>query len=236
MKLDDLMAKLGHRFTQPDLLKEALTHASYAHEHPQEGRDNERLEFLGDAVLDLLVGEWLFLLKPELNEGDMSKRRAHSVRKSSLARLGDDLGLRPYLRMGQGLSGENATAAVLADAFEAVMGALFCDSGYEEVKRCFEPLLSDVVRQSTQRFDFKTSLQEVCHRQGLGEPSYLLLDVNGPDHARLFTCALDIGHKRYGPKDASSKKAAQQACAQHALDDPELGIEPESEEWSKDAG
>jgi len=209
---------LGHRFKHPDLLQRALTHSTFANEHPAEGESNERLEFLGDAVLGLLVGRILYESAPDADEGELSRRRASVVRREALALLARELALGDALLLGEGQRKATSTAdSTLADAYEALAGAVFLDGGFDAVTRCFGPRLGAAVAAGSGKSDYKTALQELCHARGLPTPSYAVVSVSGPDHARVYRCAVRIGDDVRGEGDGSSKKIAEQRCAHEAL-------------------
>jgi ribonuclease-3 len=219
--LGELAQKLGHRFGDMALLDRALTHASRANEaDAEERRDNEPLEFLGDAVLGLTVTDLLHRLDPEGSEGRKSRRRAALVSAPSLARRAEALGLPALLRLGRGeeKSGGRAKAALWADAYEAVLAALYLDGGFEAARRfvsgAFE---ADVEAPEAASVDAKSRLQERLQAQGRALPSYSVQREEGPDHRRRFRieCRLDDGTVTVG--EGTSKKAAQQAAALEAL-------------------
>lgn len=216
-----LEQSLGSTFSNPARLLEALTHSTFANENADGGPDNERLEFLGDAVLGLLVAAILFNDPADLGEGEMSRRRARVVRQSALAALARDLKLGDYVRLGVGQQRTGKTESILADAYEAVIGAVFIDGGFEAVIRCFEAPLKRALDAAQQRVDFKTRLQEVCHRTGLPIPEYSVLEVEGPDHAKRFSCEVKVGDRVFGPGEGRTKKAAEQVCARRAVEDIE---------------
>jgi ribonuclease-3 len=209
---------LGYRFKRPELLQQALTHSTFANEHPGEGESNERLEFLGDAVLGLLVGRIIFDAAAVADEGELSRRRASIVRREALAALARELALGDALRLGQGQRNATATAdSTLADAYEALAGAVFLDGGFDAVERCFGPRLGAAVAAGSGKSDYKTALQELCHARGLPTPTYAVLGVTGPDHARVYRCTVRIGDDVRGEGEGSSKKIAEQFCAHEAL-------------------
>lgn len=210
---------LGWHFTQPKLLLTALTHATYANENPGDGPDYERLEFLGDAVLDLLAGRLLFDQFADAQEGELSRRRARVVRRDTLARLAQRLKLGEHVRLGTGQMrmGGGASKRILADTFEALAGAVFLDGGYQAAMDCFGPHLLAGIEETGEPLDFKTRLQEACHVAGHAAPEYGVVSVDGPDHARQFTCEVRIGIHACGVGVGTNKKAAEQVCARLAL-------------------
>ena len=225
--VDRLEARLGWRFRDPALLQAALTHATYSHEDAQSGSSYERLEFLGDAVLGLLAAERVYLLMPAATEGELSRRRARAVRRETLTWLARDLDLAAYLRLGAGQRAQagGASPAILADSFEAVAGALYLDGGHAAVQAAFVPLIDRAIAHTAAPTDFKTRLQEACHRAGLPPPVYAVTATQGPAHARQFVCAVHLAGNPRGSAAAASKKAAQQLCARQALEHLEPSLE-----------
>jgi ribonuclease III len=217
-----LARKLGHRFSDPALLDRALTHASQVNETPGRRRlDNEPLEFLGDAVLGFGVTDLLHRQDPEGSEGLKSRRRAALVSAPSLARRADALGLPALLRLGRGeeKSGGRSKAALWADAYEAVVAALYLDGGVEAAERFVRAEFArDVAAPEGESADAKSLLQERLQAAGRPVPVYSVLGEDGPSHSRRFRveCRLDDGSVATG--EGSSKKAAQQAAARAALD------------------
>jgi ribonuclease-3 len=210
--------RLGYRFHDPALLEQALTHSTFVHENPAAGIvSNERLEFLGDAVIDLLVGRILFERLESANEGELSRRRAGVVRREGLAALARELDLGPALRLGAGHKKVVLSDTTLSDAYEAVAGAIFLDGGYEMVERCLGPRLAAAIESATGASDAKTALQEACQARGLPLPTYEVLSVSGPDHARIYSCAVRVGDRELGRGEGASKKLAEQRCAESAL-------------------
>ncbi len=219
-----LEARLGHRFTDPALLATALTHRSLSPHH------NERLEFLGDAVLGMAVTDWLYGSRPEATEGELSRLRARLVRGESLASLArDQLGLEGLLRLGEGemKGGGQFRASLLANAFEAVIGALYLDGGYLAVQRAVKALLQPVLEAlpvSDDLKDPKTRLQEWLQGRGRALPVYEIRKVSGPEHHRYFTvaCVIDRDGGEFVAA-GGSRRRAEQAAARRALQG--LGVE-----------
>lgn len=217
--ISELEQHLGHRFAQPALLETALSHASFVNETRNKPETYERLEFVGDAVLGLLCAELLYTTMPNAPEGELSRRRARVVRRETLAVLAEEMGLPAFVRVGAGHrqgAGELG-ASILADVFEAVMGALYLDGGLEAVRRAYRARLSGAIEKTQLPQDFKTRLQEAAHRMGLGVPVYSVEDMQGPAHERTFCCAVRLQEKAYGSGVGTSKKTAEQICAQSAL-------------------
>lgn len=215
-----LKETLGFEFRDPSLLQHALTHRSYVNER-EATEHNERLEFLGDAVVDLIVGEWLFHRFPDVREGELSQNRAALVRTESLAEFAQILGLPNLLRLGQGeeSSGGRSRPTLLADAFEALIGAIYLDQGIETARavivRLLEPALE---RHGTQTKDAKSLLQEWSQAQAEHiTPSYHVLSTDGPDHARHFVVEVCLGKRTIAHGEGSSIRRAEQAAAQAAM-------------------
>jgi ribonuclease III len=215
----NLASALGHAFDQKELLAEALTHRSVSADDAAE-ISNERLEFLGDAVLGLVVAAELHD-RWALSEGDMSMVRAAVVNEATLARIATSLGVGPALRLGKGedASGGRAKSQILADALEALIGAVFLDAGYKKARRIVLKHWSEVITETADtpgERDYKTRLQEVVARSGLA-PEYAVVGT-GPDHERAFRATVVIDGKVAGVGDGTSKKRAQQMAARRALE------------------
>lgn len=210
-------------FRDDTLLTRALTHRSYLNEHPESGNeDNERLEFLGDAVLDFLVGELVFERFPELSEGDLTNLRAALVRRETLSRLALRLDLGHFLRMGRGEeeSGGRDRPALLCAAFEAVVGALYLDQGLGKVREFLLPLIEPELRMAQREAltkDAKSRLQEWSQKVLQTTPKYRTVAVVGPDHAKEFTVEVCVANQPQGTGVGPSKQAAAQAAAAEAL-------------------
>jgi ribonuclease-3 len=215
-----LEKRLGHRFKHPDLLKLALTHRSYANEQgvPEH---YERLEFLGDAVLGLVTGQWLYERHPELPEGELSKLKAQLVSRTSLARYAERLELGPELRIGVGeeRSGGRTKASLLADSMEALFGAIYLDAGLDEAREAIRPMLEETGEERAQLLhsDSKTHLQEMTQALGWDLPEYRLTGSVGPDHSKVFTVECWVGGELAGRGEGPNKKTAEQKSAAEAL-------------------
>jgi ribonuclease-3 len=215
---------LGLVFTDKSLLLRALTHRSYLNEHPDFGfEDNERLEFLGDAVLDFVTGEYLYHRFPEMAEGPLTSLRSALVRRETLARFARhfDLGLHLLMGHGEAESGGRDRPAQLCAAFEAVVGAIYLDQGLDAVRRLVEPLIGPEVAQTLERRlgkDPKSRLQELSQGQLHRTPRYRTVAEHGPDHAKEFTVEVSIGGQAYGLGTGLSKQRAAQMAAQAALE------------------
>ncbi len=209
---------LGYRFGDAGLLETALAHPSYAHE--QDGsRGNERLEYLGDAVLDLAIAHLLFLEHPDWPEGDLTRARAGLVNQRALAEQARALALGSFVRLGrteQRSAGENKDS-VLANCLEAVLGAVYLDGGLEPALAVTRRLFGAVVVETPRR-DAKTELQEWAHAEYRVTPSYVTVEDTGTeDDAERFTVAVSIGSERWGTGVGRSKRLAERAAAQAAL-------------------
>jgi ribonuclease-3 len=217
--VDVIEAALGHRFGNPDLVTLALTHRSYAAEHDLEV-SYERLEFLGDAVLQLIVTRYLYDTFADLAEGEMAKVRAAVVNQKTLAGIARDLTLGEHVLLGQGeeTSGGRNKDSILADVVESLLGAIYLDGGYEPaaalVLRLWVPFINDRAT-APGRLDHKTRLQEVLAQRGL-HPRYEIAET-GPDHAKIFTAELWVDGDLLGKGEGSSKKRAEQAAAKDAM-------------------
>jgi ribonuclease-3 len=215
--------QLGLTFRDASLLQRALTHRSYINEHTGEKlEDNERLEFLGDSILDFLAAEWLYHRFPEMDEGHLTRLRAGLVRNDILATYATSLGIGNMLLMGKGEQDNGGRLRIrnLGGAFEAVAGALYLDQGTDAVRQfatpLFGPALDDMMREQTST-DAKSRLQE-WSQANLGlTPHYRTIEITGPDHAREFTIEVLIGDKIYGMGRGKNKQSAAQAAARAAL-------------------
>ena len=220
-----LSRRLNLPFSNLSLLTRALTHRSYVNENPNSPEDNERLEFLGDAVLDFIVGAWVYNRFPEMPEGDLTKMRSAIVRNDQLAVFARHLKLGDALRLGHGeyATGGSHRAGLLGSTFEAVIGALYLDSGLGSVEALVNPLLEDV-RESvlTKIHDPKSQLQEWAQAQKMSAPRYHTVSMTGPDHAKEFEVEVLIGERVVGKGVGTSKHTAQQTAAQNAIDELEL--------------
>lgn len=215
-----LDARLGLSFSNFALLTAALTHRSYTNEHQDGAMDNERLEFLGDAVLDFIVGEWAYHRFPEMPEGALTKIRSHLVRNERLADFAREIDLGAALRLGRGekTSGGHLRNSVLGSAFEALIGAIYLDAGLENVRRFMNPLL-DSKRESVveEINDPKSQLQETTQAGKLGAPRYRVVGISGPDHARTYEVEVEIAGEIKGRGTGTSKAAAEREAARDAL-------------------
>lgn len=220
--LEELQRRLGYRFQDIKLLQLALVHSSFAFERLDSGRNNETQEFLGDAVLDLTVGYILFTRFPEMPEGKLTRIRSALVNETGLARMAKEIDLGKYLLLGRGedASRGREKSSILSCAYEALVGALFLDGGYDKalaiVQRFFEPLI-DKKHHTLVTVDAKSALQEHLQEQYNEGPEYVLDDEQGPAHARIFTVSVTFQEKTLGSGTASNKKEAEQQAARAAL-------------------
>ncbi len=211
----------GLSFGNPGLLRRALTHRSYCNEYPDAIGDNERLEFLGDAVLEFVVGEWVYHRYPELREGALTRVRAALVRNEHLAEFARkiNLGAALFLGSGEEASGARQRTSLLGATFEALIGALYLDAGLEAVRRFIYPLLQQATASLdvTALLDPKSRLQEWSQAQHLGTPRYVTVGIHGPEHAPTFEVEVYIGEKKYGHGSGPSKRIAALEAARDAL-------------------
>ncbi len=226
-----LAQRLNLPFDDLRLLTRALTHRSYVNEHQDVPADNERLEFLGDAVLDFLVGAWVYNTYPEMPEGELTRMRSALVRTESLADFARQLGLGNAMRLGRGElhGGGRDRDALLCATFEAIVGALYQYKGLEAARQFVMPLLEPAAERifvQMHTIDPKSRLQEWSQAQKLGTPQYITRDSTGPDHARTFEVEVYVGGKCFGRGAGPSKHIAQQNAAQNALE----GIEMQNDE------
>ena len=221
----DLSQRLGLPFNNLSLLMRALTHRSYVNENPNSSLDNERLEFLGDAVLDFIVGAWVYHRFPEMPEGDLTKMRSAIVRNDQLARYARSIRLGGALRLGRGeqSTGGSERDGLLGSTFEAVIGALYLDSGLAAVEAFVHPMLEESQDYILEEIhDPKSVLQEWAQAEKLGAPQYATVSSIGPDHAKVFEVEVRIQGVTYGRGHGSSKQVAARIAAQTALES--LGI------------
>ena len=213
--------RVGLNFKNLALLTRALTHRSFINENPEALEDNERLEFLGDAVLDFVVGAWLYHHFPEMSEGDLTLIRTALVRTEQLADFARMIDLGTAMRLGQGevSSGGRTRDALLCGGFEALIGSFYLDQGIKAVEKFFEPFLARVIDQILENGhprDPKSLLQEWTQARGLQAPKYETIKESGPDHAKVFEVKVSVpghvtGHGRGNSKREASKMAAQKA-------------------------
>jgi len=216
---DELRAALGDPALDDDHLERALTHRSYAYEHGGLPT-NERLEFLGDSVLGVVVTDTLFRAHPDLSEGRLAKLRAAVVNARALAQVARAIGLGDHIKLGRGeeATGGREKSSILSDTVEAVIGAVYLSGGFEAsgavVHLLFDPLMDNAARLGA-GLDWKTSLQELAAEHTLGVPEYVI-EEQGPDHEKTFTAQVRVGDQLYGHGTGRSKKEAEQQAAETA--------------------
>ena len=216
----ELEEKIGYHFQKPALLKRAMCHSSYANERKM-GRlnSNERLEFLGDAVLELATSEFLYEKYPEMPEGDATKTRASIVCEQSLAGCAESISLGRYILLGRGetASGGRERPSITSDAFEALIGAIYLDGGFTSAKEFIRKFVLNDLEHKKLFFDSKTILQERIQAHCEGDLHYELLREEGPDHQKIFVVRAMLGDRVIGEGQGRTKKAAEQEAAYHAL-------------------
>ena len=217
---EDFQKKIKIRFHDKKLLTTELTHSSYANERKlPRGKDNERLEFLGDAVLELIMSDYLFKTYKDEPEGKLTKMRASLVCEPTLAFCAKDLALGDYLLLSKGedLTGGRERDSILSDAFEAVIGAVYLDQGFDEARKFVETYLLQDVDEKVLFYDAKTSLQELVQSFSKQPLTYKLIKEEGPDHQKTFTVEARLGEKVIGTGTGRSKKSAEQTAAYEAM-------------------
>ncbi|MGE5277255.1 MAG: ribonuclease III [Acidobacteriota bacterium] len=219
-----LQERIGYSFRDPALLERAMTHRSFSNEHRElRSPNNERLEFLGDTVLGFVIGDLIYAAFPNLQEGALSKIKAHLVSATTLAAKGRELNLGRYLRMGAGeaRSGGSEKLSLLADAFEAIVAAVYLDGGLPAaeafVRRIFMPDVAGIDVGDLSFHDYKTALQETAQSLGLPLPEYRVVDEYGPDHEKCFVVEVFWDGESFAYGKGSSKREAQRKAAKEAL-------------------
>lgn len=222
---EEIREAIGYRFHNRELLQQALTHSSFARENGKGKKEhNERLEFLGDAFLDAIVGEALYLELPEAEEGVLSKTRAAIVCEQALAKAARELNLGKHIRCSRGeiKTGGRQRDSILADAMEALIGAIFLDGGYEAAKsfvlRVFDKTLKDAEQGMFIYRDYKSAVQERLQAKGILDIHYILDREEGPDHDKTFFVNLQIMGKNAGSGSGKSKKEAEQQAAKQVIE------------------
>jgi len=223
-EFENLEKKLGLKFKNNDLLKQAFTHRSYLNENPNSKLEhNERLEFLGDAVIELIVTEHLFRDFPEKMEGELTNWRAALVNAKMLTTVSEDLDFNDYLLLskGEAKEGGKARAYILANAFEALVGALYLDAGYkacdEFIKKYLLPNLPDIIKEGSYK-DAKSKFQEEAQEKMAVTPSYKVIKESGPDHDKKFVVGVYLDKELVAEGEGSSKQEAEEAAAELALE------------------
>ncbi len=222
-----LEENLGYKFNNPELLGNALAHSSYANETHCKGGSNERLEFLGDAVLSVIVTDYLYKNFGNLPEGELTKLRAALVCEKTLCKFSQELEIGKFLKLGKGelQNGGNTRPSILADAFEAVLAAIYLDGGMESARRhVMRFILPELEKHDNASVkDYKTELQEIIQRNPEERLTYILIAESGPDHNKNFTVEVHLNSNVIGAGQGGSKKHAEQAAAKQALE--LMGIE-----------
>jgi len=218
--LNKLMDRIGYQFNDADLLLHALTHSSYANEkNLKPFSDNERLEFLGDAVLEVVSSDFLYRNYPDMPEGDLSKLRASLVCEPTLAFCAKDIDLGSFILLGRGedATGGRTRKSITSDAFEAVIGAMYLDGGIEPASAFISRFVLTDIEHKKLYHDCKTALQEIVQAKHNSTLTYEVIDESGPDHAKVYTAVAKVGEKIIGKGVGSSKKHAEQEAAFNAL-------------------
>ncbi len=222
MGISGLEKKIGVNFKDKNLLKEALTHRSYLNENPAWGRDNERLEFLGDSVLELITSEFLFKTYPDQPEGRLTVLRAALINYQTLAKVGQEIDLGKYLLLSKGEAKDlgRARETILADAWEALLAAIYLDQGYQAsqnfIQKFLLPHLEEIIAKEFFR-DSKSVLQEIAQEKFKLTPTYKVLEESGPDHQKVFRVGVYFGEKLMAEGQGGFKQEAELNAAQQAL-------------------
>ena len=218
--MDQLEQKIGYRFRNKKLLRQALTHSSYANEKKLGKLGcNERLEFLGDAVLELISSDVLYARFPQIPEGELTKKRASLVCEPSLAYCARQFGLPEYLLLGRGedMTGGRMRDSIVSDATEALLGAIYLDGGFEPAKAFIHRFILTDIEHKKLFYDSKTILQEIVQEKGIQPVEYILTGESGPDHDKTFSVEVWIGEQCMGQGSGRTKKAAEQMAAYRAI-------------------
>ena len=218
--MKNLEERLGYQFQNRTLLENALTHSSYANEHRDAGMpSNERLEFLGDSVLGMVVADHLYREHPQMPEGELTRTRAAMVCEDSLVEVARALDLGRCLRLGKGedAGGGRERPSILADATEAVIAAIYLDGGIAQARRVIRALILGNEEELSASRDYKTALQELIQKESGSKLTYRLVAETGPDHAKRFTMEVELNGTTVGAGEGRTKKAAEQAAARAAI-------------------
>ena len=219
-QLEELQKKIGYKFRDKELLQSALMHSSYTNEiHLPKYKCNERLEFLGDAVLELISSEFLFFGNRKTPEGELTRMRASMVCEPSLAFCAREIGLGDYLLLGKGeeVTGGRKRDSITSDALEALIGAIYLDGGFASAKEFILKFVLNDLEHKKLFYDSKTILQEIVQGHFEDKVSYQLIKEEGPDHNKKFTVEAHVGAECYGIGSGRTKKAAEQEAAYHAI-------------------
>jgi ribonuclease III len=221
-KASEIEARLNYTFKDRSLLVLAFIHCSFVNENRDISQHNERLEFLGDSVLGLLISDYLYRHLPETPEGELSSLRSKLVEASSCVTYIQKIDVGQYLLMGRGerMNDGRGRDSILSDLFEAIVGAIYLDGGFESAKKFmfqnFSEIIDEILKTPTK--NWKALLQDYCQKKYQQTPSYQLLNETGPDHSKCFLIAVLLDEKELGRGEGSSKKEAQQAAAKNALE------------------
>ena len=215
-----LEEKLGYEFRDPALLENALTHSSCANESRGRRQSNERLEFLGDSILGMVVADHLYRNHPDLPEGELTRTRAALVCEGSLVEVAQCLELGAYLKLGKGeeAGGGRERPSIIADAVEAVLAAVYLDGGIGSARKLIQKFILDREAEKSASRDYKTALQELVQRESGQVLGYQLIGAEGPDHAKIFSVEVDLNGIPIGQGRGRSKKEAEQNAARAAIE------------------
>ncbi|WP_026490932.1 ribonuclease III [Butyrivibrio sp. XPD2002] len=219
-ELDELQNSIGYHFKDKNLLLQALTHSSYANEQKINKRgDYERLEFLGDAVLELVSSDYLYMKYPDKKEGEMTKMRASMVCEPALAYCATEVHLEKYLILGKGeeATGGRHRESIIADVMEAIIGAIYLDSGIDAARTHIEKFILNNPEEKQIFYDSKSVLQEIVQRDSALELRYEICGEKGPEHDKIFEAAVYVGDKKLGEGSGRTKKSAEQKAAYQAI-------------------
>ena len=223
-KLNELQSRIGYDFNDIELLKTALTHTSYANEHKRRMiKHNERLEFLGDSVLSLIITTYLFKNLSSITEGELSRIRSTIVCENSLKMSGDQFDISHYIYMGRGeeQTGGRNRSSIVSDAMEALIASIYLDSGYESAERFVLSQMKDIIDKAIEGKlfkDYKTQYQEMIQKKSNSKIEYVVISEEGPDHQKTFTVGLMLNDRNVSTGEGRSKKAAEQKAAEIALE------------------
>jgi len=228
--ISQLEDKVGYNFKDKGVISTAITHSSYANERKTKKiKYNERIEFLGDSVLSLVISEYLYKMYPDLPEGELTVTRAKIVCENSLSKGAIDIGLGNFLLLGKGeeLSGGRNKISILSDAFEALIGAIYLDGGFNTAREFILKYMENIIKSCVEGkifYDFKTQLQEIVQQNGEQHISYNVVDESGPDHNKAFVTEVRINDVITGHGKGHSKKESEQNAAKDALNKLESEI------------
>lgn len=220
LQLDNVEAALGIFFNDKEILFRSLVHDSFVYENEEIKRSNERLEFLGDSVLGLIISHLIYTKYPNWQEGDLALLKSSLVSSESLAERAKDIDLGSYLFLGKGedASGGRQRASILSDALEALIGAIFLDQGFETAYGFVEKIFSECLDVKTPLKDFKSYLQEYSQKHFKALPNYNVVDEIGPPHRKVFKVKVEVGSVHNGEGEGTSKKEAEQSAAKNLLE------------------